>query len=263
MVRLPFTILISILPFTCFCQILKVDKNLSVDSAKFFQGNLNVNFDINNRSTSLNQNVVFVGLEANSDLVYFSQKHAYIIISKLNYNTVSDGPFVSTGFGHFRFNFLRKQKVSYEVFTQLQYDQGRNMPLRFLQGGGFRFNFLKTQKYNLDLGVGGMFERERWELLEDQTTEIVKEIWKSTNYLRGKMIFNEIVNLNFITYYQVGFDYEDDVFRHRVSGDAQLNVKITNRLTFVNSFSAQFEDKPIIPINKFIFSLTNGLALRF
>lgn len=245
-------------------QILKVDKgSLDADSSGYFIGSIDANFNLNNRSTTAEQEVIFKGLNANSDLVYISKKHAYILINNINYFTSTGGPLISTGYVHFRVNFLRKKKLSYELFTQVQYDDGRNMPFRYLNGGGIKFNFLETENTSLFIGIGIMNEEEHWKSLVDDSNIIEKNLWKTSDYISAKLKFNEFVDFNLITYYQGGYDEESDLFRNRISGDAVLTVKISDRLDFLTSFTAQYEDKPIIPINNFVYSLTNGLKWSF
>jgi len=247
-----------------FSQILKVDKgSLDADSSGYFIGSIDASFNLNNRSTTAEKEVIFKGLDGNADLVYMSKKHAYILINNINYFTSTGGPLISTGYAHFRVNLLRKRKLSYELFTQIQYDDGRNMPYRFLQGGGLKINLLESEKSNLHIGLGIMYETEHWKAIQMENQIIEKNIWKTSDYIGAKIQVNEFVNFNLITYYQGGYDNDSDVFRNRVSGDAVLSVKISDRLAFLTSFAAQYEDKPIIPINNFVYSLTNGLKWNF
>lgn len=245
-------------------QILKVDKgSLDADSSGYFSGSIDINFNMNNRSTTAEKEVTFKGLDGKADLVYMSKKHAYILINNINYFKSTGGPLISTGYAHFRINFLRKRKISYELFTQIQYDDGRNMPYRFLKGGGVKINLLEKEKSTLYVGVGIMHESEHWKDINQESNIIHKNIWKTSSYISGKIVFNEHVNFNVITYYQAGYDYDSDVYRNRVSGDAVITVAISDRLAFLTSFTAQYEDKPIIPINNFVYSLTNGLKWKF
>ncbi|UII32831.1 DUF481 domain-containing protein [Fulvivirga ulvae] len=245
-------------------QILKVDKgSIDADSSGYFMGNINFNFNLNNRSATAEKDITFTGLEANADLLYIAEKHAYILINKLNYFKSTGGPLISTGYAHLRVNFLRKKLISYELFSQIQYDDGRMMPLRFLQGGGLKFRISSTEKSKVYFGIGAMYEEEHWKSITDEGVIIEKELWKTSDYINGKFDFNDHVSFDVILYYQGGYDNESEVFRNRLSGDAVLNVQLTDKLSFLTSFSAQYEDKPIIPINNFVYSLTNGLKWSF
>ncbi len=247
-------------------QILKVNKDhLNADSSGYWIGALSFNFNLNNRSVTADNENAYVGLNATTDVVYLSKKNAYISINDINYFTSSadDGAFISTGYSHIRANWLRKKRLSYENYLQLQYDKGRNMRIRFLLGGGLRYRLKDTKKTLIVVGVGAFNEAEVWDIPDTEDQSIEKQLWKSSNYLSGNFQLTKALNLNAIIYYQAGYDREDDLFRNRVNGDLQLGITISNRLAFLMSFSAQYEDEPIIDINKFIYQLKNGITYKF
>ncbi len=247
-------------------QILQVNKNnLNADSSKFWLGAFTFNFDLNNRSVSSDNENAFIGLTATADLVYVADKNAYILINKINYFTSSDenGAFISTGYAHFRINWLRKKRLSYENYAQTQYDRGRNMPQRILIGGGIRYRLVDDEKKKLIVGTGAMFERERWKEPENETNIIEKNLWKNSSYINGYIFITDDLKLDVITYYQGGYDAAANKFRNRINGDIILSFSINKRLAFNAEFAGQFEDSPIIPINKFIYSIKNGIRWRF
>ncbi|MEQ8927767.1 MAG: DUF481 domain-containing protein [Fulvivirga sp.] len=248
---------------TAHSQILKVDKGeLDADSANYFIGNINIDFNMNNRSSSADQDITFTGLNGKADLVYMSDKHAYILINNINYFKSTGGPLISTGYAHFRVNWLRKKSFSYESFSQIQYDDGRRMPMRRLLGSGIRWQVMNTDNSQIHLGTGLMFEYEEWIDSEVDAT-IKREIWKNSSYIGFDTNINELVTFNGIAYFQGGLDTESDIFRSRFSGDFSLSVNLTNNLSFNTTFSAQYEDRPIININNWVYSLTNGLKWEF
>ena len=247
-------------------QILRVNKNnLNADSSKYWLGAFAFNFNLNNRSVTPENENAYIGLTATADIVYVAEKHAYILINKINYFTSSsdDGAFISTGYAHFRMNWLRKKRLSYENYVQTQYDRGRNMPLRALFGGGIRYRLIDDDKHKLIVGTGAMFERERWKEPENESNIIEKNLWKNSSYINGFVFITDDVKLDIITYYQGGYDSEDNVFRNRVNADIVLSFNINKRLAFNAEFSCQFEDRPIIPINKFIYAVNNGIRWSF
>lgn len=247
-------------------QILKVNKNnLNKDSANYWLGAVSFNFDLNNRSVTSGNENTFIGLTGTTDLVYLSDMHAYILINNINYFTSSkdDGAFISTGYSHFRLNWLRKKKLSYETFTQLQYDKGRNMQLRFLIGNGIRYRLTDSDKSLVVIGTGIMIEHEDWKVPGMESSIITRNIWKNSTYINGTFQLAQPLKLDLILYYQGGHDHESDIFRNRVNGDMQLSIQISDRLSFLAVLSGQYEDEPIIPINKFIYSFRNGIKWIF
>lgn len=188
-----------------------------------------------------------------------------ILINDIQYFRASDseGAFVSTGYGHFRVNWLRKRRLSFENYSQIQYDQGRNMPLRLLLGGGLRYRIIDEEKSKLILGVGAMQEKERWVTPDEESLTVEKNILKNSSYINGFIQFNDHVKLDVITYYQAGYDNEDNIYRQRAIGDIILAFKLSDKLAFLAQFNCQLESHPVVPINEFIYSLKNGIRWDF
>ena len=97
--------------------------------------------------------------------------------------------------------------------------------------------------------------------MSDQTVTI--NLWKSSNYLTTYVSLNPNVSFNAITYFQTGYDTRIDAFRHRVSLDANLLVKVTSRLAFRTTAGFTYENRPIVPIAKLVYSVTNGIQVSF
>lgn len=261
--RILLLTILTFLSLFCRSQILKIDKGeIDSDSANYLLGNINLDFNINNRSTTADEQVTFIGLNGQADLVYVGKENAFILLNNVNYFKSTGGPLISTGYTHFRINFLRKRTLSYETFTQIQYDDGRRMPLRRLAGGGIRWKVTESEKSELHLGTGAMYEYEEWRPIESEST-ITKEIWKNSSYIGFQTSLNKTIKFNGIAYYQGGYDHESDLFRSRFSGDFSLSFSITGNLAFTASFTSQYEDRPIIRINNWVYSYTNGLKWNF
>ena len=251
-------------------QILNVEKaRIKGDSANYFVGNVGVNFSINNRNLSdTGEGIYFIGLTATSDLGYLAQHTSYFLLSQFQYNATSEQDINSTGYGHFRVTFRRKQSLSYGTFAQLQYDQGRGMVLRGLIGGNVRLRVYEAERSNLYAGIGAMREREVWEVpnglvAEGGTESVSINIWKSTNYLVTNVSLNEFISFNAIAYFQTGYDPQAEFFRHRISLDTNVLVKVTARLALSTYAGFTYENQPIVPITKLVYSVTNGIQLSF
>jgi hypothetical protein len=264
----PFLLIILLISFagSAHAQILKVNKNnLNKDSSGYWLGAISFHFNLNNRSVSSDNENAYIGLTGTTDVVYVGDNHAYISINNINYFTSSadDGAFISTGYSHFRINWERQKRLSYESYGQIQYDKGRNMTLRFLVGSGIRYRFSDSDKTLLVIGTGIMHEDERWKVLNAEDQFIDKNIWKNSSYINGAFQLTKALKLDAILFYQGGYDGESEVFRNRINTDIQLSISISNRLSFVADFSGQYEDKPIIDINKFIYQVRNGITWTF
>ena len=100
-------------------------------------------FAINNRSSTEDQQNIYVGVNNNVDLVYIAEKSATILISGLNYFKIGEGPLIYNGSAHLRQVLRRSATLTPEFFVQGQFDESRNMELRVLYGGGLRWNILQ------------------------------------------------------------------------------------------------------------------------
>ena len=178
-------ILFTALAISCvlFCvhgQILKVDKgSLASDSSNYFIGVIDATFAINNRSSTVDEQNIYIGVNNNVDVVYIAEKSATIFISGLNYFKIGEGPLIYNGTAHLREIFRRSAKLTPEIYGQVQFDESRNMELRWLIGGGYRWNLLQ-KKNSLYMGLGIFREMEHWNGLESQ---VDKQLWKMNSYV--------------------------------------------------------------------------------
>lgn len=242
-------------------QILKVDRrSVLKDTSHYWYGNLDFRLNVNNGSTTPEKSFVFIGLKGNLDVNYASKEHAYMLVNNINYFTTGTGPFVSTGYAHFRINWYRRRTLSYETFSQIQYDRGRNLQRRVLTGGGIKINFFQRKKSYFHAGIGMMYESESWRDFEGTIRQV--NLAKSSSYLGGVFELNENLDINLTCYYQTGYADQLDQYLHRLSGDFNLILQINERFQYVTNFQLQYESRPIIMINKVFYSLTNGLKIR-
>ncbi len=259
-IRCGFIGVFVLMLFNSNAQILKVDRADVHTDSSYWTGKIDFEFDLNNQSATPEENITFIGTQLGADLSYIGKKHMYLLVNQLKYFSTGTGPFVSAGFAHFRVNWLRDAKVSYENFTQIQYDRGRKMQVRKLYGGGMRFSLLQAKKSYMHAGIGVMYEQEEWKNFEKEL--INKNIWKSSSYVGMNMDFGGGNHIQTTFYHQTGKDRDEGIYRTRVSGDIALTFTINTRLKFVANFAIQYENRPIIPINNLVYSLTNGLQLR-
>lgn len=244
-------------------QILNVEKNrTNRDTTHYWVGDLNFTLLLHNRSASPDNPVRYTALGTGADVAYVSGHHRYMLLNQLSYSAITGNAFISTGYSHFRVNFLWQRQLSYELFAQAQYDIGRGLQSRYLSGGGIRYRFVKEEKINLAIGVGAMYEQERWQVPGAEAADIIEtRFLKGSQYLSGRWQVNPFVDMNAIVYYQAGYDRFIGGFRNRFSADANLNVRLGSRLTLFTAFNGAYDSRPVVPVVNFIYSLNNGLKV--
>lgn len=241
-------------------QILRVNRPAAtIDSTDFISGYASLDMSVNNSNSTGEGQVIFTSFRSTVDLSFTSKENIYYVISDTRYFKSTGGPLQSTGYLHLRANVLRKKRLSYEGFAQGQYDQGRNLTERFLMGAGARFRIVD----DLALGAGVMQEYEQWESLTDGEASIDKNLTKFTSYLTGKIDFTSTMALSLTGYYQTGWDKEIDALRNRVSGDAALDVGLGEKLSLRLRYIISYEDRPVIPLSKSVYSFSTGVKYSF
>ncbi len=245
-------------------QILNVEKSrLEADTSKRFIGNVNVGFNLNNRGAIAERSITYLGITANSNTAYLSKANMYSLINFFNYISNDGNAFISSGYSHFRINYLHERRLSYENYVQYQYDRPRGLSFRRLVGAGIRYRVTKNDKISVFAGTGIFFEQERWTSSNVEIGVRQADLFKTNNYLSARYEARKNLQFNTIVYYQAGPDNNAGLFRQRVSGELNVNVKITNNIGFATSFTSTYENHPIIPVRKFIFALTHGIAINF
>jgi hypothetical protein len=264
--------------FVCFistitqvnAQILNVERaRIEQDSVNYMTGKAGLNFSMFNRNAGKNNPNNFLQLTFNSDVAYISAKHSYLLLNYYNYllinydNEEQRNTIASNGYAHFRVNLYRQRRLSYELFTQLQSDRARGLELRTLAGAGVRYAILRKPKTSLYFGTGVMHEYEKWQSPVETQGIIESSLPKMTNYISNKAVLNDLVTTEAIVYYQTGYDKSIDAFRNRISGDMNLVVKLNSTLSFRTGFNCTFEDKPLVPVTRFVYAITNGVQVNF
>lgn len=250
----------SSLPFLVDAQILKVDKGfLASDSANYLTGLIDATFAMNNRSSTAEEQNLYIGVNNNVDLVYIAEKSATVLISGLNYFKIGDGPVIYNGTAHLREIFRRAAVLTPEVFGQVQFDESRNMELRWLLGGGYRWNILR-KKNSVYAGLGIFNEYERW---NGEQGGISKRLWKLNSYFSSDVKLTATTNINAIVYFQSGRDAAIGAFRNRLSGQLEIKNALTDRFKVKLTSNFLLDDRPIIPLNNFIYEVFFGIEYSF
>lgn len=245
-------------------QILNIEKARldSLDKKQSYRINFETKLNFYNRSASAEDQAKFTSLINDLNAVLAPGKHAYIALGKLSYTENNGVSILNNGYLHLRTNFYYREKWNYETFGQIQYDTFRGLSDRYLLGGAIRWRAYRDKKFTLSIGSGPMYENEIWRKPTESGYENVSFLKLST-YFIVRWDIAEHVNFNTVFYYQVGYDNSIDAARNRISSSTNFNFKISKFLTFTTSLEMAYEDKPIIPITKFIYGIENGLTLTF
>lgn len=257
------TLILFFITFYTQSQILNIEKSrYRNDTTHFFYTDMNASFRAYNRTAASDNPIDFFSINGNLDVAYFSEKNTLLWLNRLSYLDINSNPFNSTGYSHLRFTINSPKVVSYELFGQGQYDILRGLDHRLLGGGGIRLRILENKKVLLFLGIGGMFEQEKWQNPAEEGVSVTTDYLKSSNYFSTRIELQPYIHFNLIAYYQVGYDNAEQVARHRINTDTNLEFKISKILSFRVSLFTAFENAPVVPITKFTYSISNGLSIK-
>jgi hypothetical protein len=193
-----------------------------------------------------------------SNLSYFSQDHAYMLLNKLKFVNLDGNSLISSGYVHLRSTFARKGKISPELFIQYQYNNNLGLNNRALGGAGIKYRFYRSDKWQASISTALMAEYEEWQLNEQASIE--NEFLKSTSNisLRGKL--SETARFKLIGYYQAR---PDEFFKARSILESGLQMDLSKRVAVSINFVASYDANPIIDIPNLTYELSNGFLIRF
>jgi Protein of unknown function, DUF481 len=264
--------------FLFFClaaaqaQIVNVEEGRTGrDSSNHVTGLIGLDFSLFNQNAGRNQPNNYLQLTFNGDIAYHTPLHTYLLLNFFDYllvnfnvegqrNTVAE-----QGYSHLRANFYQARRLSYELFAQGQVDKARGLEWRSLGGGYLRFRMMpqENKAIHVFFGAGAMHEHEEWKNPEASQQLEISNLLKWTSYVSARFNIQKHIQANAITYYQVGYSKVIDAFRNRVSGDISLTVKLNKFLALKTGFNCTYEDRPVVPVTKFVYSLSNGIAFTF
>ena len=236
-------------------QLLNIEQEkMEKDTAELFLGNLSFTLNV------IQQGAKFADFNWVNDVVYLSEKHAYIAITDIDFIKADKERVISDAYLHGRVNFRRKKSVGYDAFAQYQYDLSRGLEDRVITGTGGRFKIKGGDHFTLLFGPGIMYEKEQWRTPVD--TGLVKtfQYLKTSSYLSVQEKLAENVDLYAVFYYQARLDR---FAQHRVTGEANVNFKINKHLNLLMKANVLYDEKPVVPINKLVYSYTTGITVSF
>lgn len=234
-------------------QVLNVEKTRTDADTTGWAGEIGLELSL----TKFNDRILEIGNEANA--AYLSPKHAYLFLSSTDLVDVDGSPVVSNGYFHFRSTFFRRKRWSPEAFIQYQYNENLGLKNRALAGIGIRFGFLSAPGISGYLATGLMGEYEEWSEGSDSRS-IENRFLKSTSnlVLRGEL--NPRTSLLLTGYYQAR---PDKFFEPRITSESQLNLQISNALTYKVDFTLVYDTEPVIHTPRITYELKNGLIISF
>jgi hypothetical protein len=250
----------ALLPILLHGQILNIDKTDTTDYVHHakFDGSLNTGLEIDRQRTVL--------YDATNTAEAMLQHYKELFILAASYRFTYNGPddILNAGFIHLRYRHAYKNKFQPEPFLQYQWDNKRGIEHRMLAGANLRYNISKGQRFEFNCGLGLMYEEEKWDYVGVDSLKIpvdpapiTNHLTKISSYLRFTWDPNSNNNITFNVFLQT----RPDRFKPRIAPHAQWNVKVGKHVDLSISFTGLYDTAPVVPIEQFYFSLSNGILL--
>lgn len=168
----------------------------------------------------------------------------------------------NNSFFHLRRIHELSQTLAWEAFGQVEQDKFARLNYRGLVGGGVRFKLSKViaKDRAIFLGLGVFYAKEelsdRGDLADSGTTTLVR----GNFYLVLKKQLTNAVFASSTTYLQPNVEDERDF---RALEDAQLGVKLSDKLTLSLKLQGKHDNRPPIAVEKTDISYSTGLLYQF
>jgi hypothetical protein len=247
-------------PMLVHAQILNIDKTDTTDYVHHakFDLNLNTGLEIDRQRTVL--------YDATNTAEAMLQQYKELFILAASYRFTYNGPddILNAGFVHLRYRHAYKNKLQPEPFLQYQWDNKRGIEHRMLAGANCRYNITKGQRFEFNCGLGLMYEEEKWDYVGVDSAKLPTDVAPITNYftkINSYIRFTWDPNSNNDITFNVFLQTRPDRFKPRVAPHAQWNVKAGKHVALSVSFTGLYDTAPVVPIEKFYFSVSNGVLL--
>lgn len=260
---LPFVLASCLLcmPALSFAQIVNIDRPDTSDYVK--KAKVSFNF-----STGLEvdkQRITLWDATNTAELMVQKKKELFLLASSYRFTYNGPDDILNAGYFHLRYRHNYKNKFQPETFVQYQWDNKRGLENRTLAGVNIRYNLWKGDQWDFNTGLGLMYEAEKWNYdavdslkLPVNTAPIVNHLVKLNSYIRLDWKASANSNIAFNVFLQT----RPGAFKPRIAPHLQWNINAGKHVGFSVSFSGIYDEAPVVPINRFYYSLSHSILLQ-
>jgi len=186
---------------------------------------------------------------------YQKNKSRFIFLNDVNFIKAGNTNFVNTGYQHFRYNYKLNKLLTMEAFTQTQYNPVLKLDFRYLLGAGPRLKLLKHENARIYFATLYMYEFD--DIVNDPVNLYEHRL---SSYLTFSLFLLKNVEITSTTFYQPNLQNTAD---YRIANDTGLEIHINKHLNFKTGFNLLFDSAQPIGIPDLVYSLRNGLSIKF
>jgi len=245
--------------FDSSAQILNIeDPTLTKDSLS--KHDLKYGFGANFNLSQQNETVYEIDGLLES-VYHYNDKHQVLLNGQYFNTGIVDRELINGGFLHLRYTAFFLSKLAPQLFIQQQIDRGRGLMQRQLIGGNLRWQALKKDKISVQFATGIFYESEIWNLSgspESSEGQLHHNVMKSNNMLRLYFQIGKKTELSVVNYYQIPLAHAYGAMR--LASNVSLSTEISERFQLQINFISMFDTRPLIAIDKFYYTFSNGFG---
>lgn len=250
-----------LISLTAHSQILNIDKTDTAD----YSPKTKIGFNLATGLEVDKQRITLYDATNTAELMLQKQKELFILASSYRFTYNGDDDILNAGYFHLRYRHNYRDKFQPESFLQYQWDNKRGLEYRALAGLNLRYNFFKGDTWDINAAIGLMYETEKWNYaavdsskLPVNTAPVTTQYLKLNSYVRLNWKASDNSDLTLSIFLQS----RPHIFKPRIAPSVQWNINAGKHVGFAISFTGIYDASPVVPINKFYYSLSNSLVLR-
>jgi hypothetical protein len=256
--------------FTALChgaisQVINADRNITSDSLhpkkpKVFLG-------ISASADKQKKNLVDVSSSADFSF-FLPARHVAVLLMRNDLTTNGSDIIQNAGMFHLRCRDNDSRRIYPEAFLQFQWNGVLGMEGRTLIGGNARWKIVHENDHDLFMGLGLMSENEAWNFngVPQERIPISKPERITVNRLRLNHYIKwawklsskfDFVIFNFLQAPSSALHYP------RIASNASVNFNPISFLGFSVVLDSMYDTRPVVPIDKYYYSLKANVNFNF
>lgn len=214
------------------------------------------------------QSSLVYSLFTDVDVSYRIKDKSLLSASRLRVTGSGEDILLNGGFAHFRLRDNTGKLLLLEHYTQYQWDGVRGLKNRFILGSNLRQRLQHDEKGSLYAGFGAFYEFEQWGFSAvpnarrpADLSDVKENLLKFNLYMRFFRQISSNVRFSSTFYYQSRPEYF--FADHRLAGNFELIFQVNKNFEFRLNYDGIYDTAPVVPIDRFYFTLANRFVYRF
>ena len=258
--RIFFALLFVIFFQSTRAQILNIeDPTLTLDSIKKHDFKFGLGCDF---SFTFQHEKVYETNALLESVYHYNDKHQLLLNGQYFNTGTANEQLINGGFLHMRYTYGFGKKIAPQGFMQHQLDLGRGLVKRQLVGFNLRWQAIQKDKISIQLATGAFYENELWNYSgspDEASGRKISEKLKSNNMLRTYFQLSKQTEISIVNYFQ--FEFQNPSNQFRLATNISFSTALNDHFQLQFNFMSMFDTKPVVPIDKFYYTLSNGLGV--